>query len=122
MKSGLLTLFIVFSLFFVACSKKEVVKVDNVEEPETTTGSPVTTETTTPTGDVVAVKCTDTDASDIYTSGKVTIKYSDGSEKDFVDDCPAKSNVQVEYICQGNNVASKNTICTQICVAGLCLE
>lgn len=135
----LLTILMVLA---VACSETKVVSIDQ----QTTAQEPAKTETATqqpsqPTTPVVnqnetkaaveqntqayagatPVSCDDTDGNDVSTSGKTVVVYSDGAKQTFVDECPGQSNVQVEYICVGNQQKTKLTICDELCVAGLCI-
>ncbi len=126
MKRSTIAVLLVLSLLFVACAKTEVVKIDN-SQPENTTATAEQPVQAAP-GEVVPVKCAretagNSNASRKVTdsSGKVTVTYSDGTTKDFIDNCPGNSNIQVKYDCSGNDVVSQNTICSQLCVAGLCI-
>lgn len=138
MNKILFLVFAVLSIVLIACSKTEVVKIgeqpsanNNASSaaPSTTASQPTPSAPTqkvpvadTNTTGKIAVKCDDTDGEDTTISGRVTVTYNDGSKKDYIDECPGDGNVQTEYICSGNDVKTKNTICKQICVAGVCVE
>jgi hypothetical protein len=128
----LIAVLIIFSLLFVGCSKTAVVKIDGTKENKTEAPAPKPVnqtpepkqpvQTTNVTGKV-PVKCTDSDANDKFTSGRVTVTYSDGSKNDFIDECPVKNEVfQLEYVCDGNKEDSKINTCGSPCIAGLCLD
>ncbi len=135
-------IFLIAALFLVGCAKTAVVKIDEKAEKNETTAvmekKPAANESAAPTNQTAqpkvppqttditgktAVKCQDTDADDKFTSGRVTVTYSDGSKNDFIDECPAKNEVyQTEYVCVGNDVDSKLNTCKSPCVAGICIE
>lgn len=138
MKTKGFVLLIVLSLLLVACSKTTVVKLDQPAQPAETkitqetskTEKTEKTETSVqqpeqsiePTSGLTPVKCEDNDGEDIYSSGKVIVTYSDKSTKTFIDQCPVQNeNFQVEYVCAGNNVKIINSICDELCVAGVCI-
>ena len=137
MTTRLMAILLVFSLLLMACSKTEVVKLDaangapaNSVQTNTSSASSVSSEpaakepaATTSTEGKTAVKCTDTDGDDVFTSGRVTVTYNDGSKKDFIDECPVNNEVfQTEYSCAGNDVKHKTNICDMFCVAGVCFQ
>ena len=127
MKKGMIFALIVLSVFLIACSKTEVIKIgqNNTAPAKTQQLSANQTKipaATTNTTGKVAVGCDDTDDDDFTTSGRVTITYNDGSKKDYIDECPGNSNIVTEYICKGNDVSTKLNICKQLCVAGICIE
>ncbi|MEK6886372.1 MAG: hypothetical protein AABW88_00925 [Nanoarchaeota archaeon] len=120
---------LILSVFLIACSKTEVVKIEGTpsEEPSTpaTTTTPTANTTTTPiapsTGGATiptesgktAKKCDDTDLNDPDIIGRVRITYTDGSMKDYYDTCT--DIILTEYICEGKDVKSKNIICEKEC-------
>lgn len=122
MKGSLVLVLIALTLLLVACSKTEVVKLGEEAPVETVDDTPIEpADISEITGR--AVECTDSDGEDIYTSGRVTVKYDDGTKSDFIDECPVKNeNFLTEYLCDGNNVKPKNTICDKLCIAGVCLQ
>ncbi|MBS3115811.1 hypothetical protein J4482_04260 [Candidatus Woesearchaeota archaeon] len=122
---------LILSVFLVACSKTEVVKIDtgSAEEPstpKTTTEpnatTPSATEPIAPSTGGAAVaaeagktakKCDDLDLNDPETVGKVIVTYTDGTTKDYYDTCT--DIILTEYICEGKDVKSKNVICEKEC-------
>jgi len=137
MNKSLFLVLVVLSSILISCSKTEVVKIgeqpsasNNAPTATTPTEAPLISNSTTPkvpaadtnTTGKTAVKCDDTDGADTTVSGRVTVTYDDGSKKDYIDECPGNGNVQTEYVCVGNDVKSKNTICKQLCVAGVCID
>lgn len=126
MKRGLLLTFMV--VFLVGCTQTEIVTepievpVEDEESTEEVTEEPAAEDTgETMEAKKVATSCEDSDGNDINEGGKVTITYSDGTTEEFFDECPGDANFQTEYICDGNNLATQNTICDNTCVVGVCI-
>jgi hypothetical protein len=132
MKTPTVLTLLVILFLIAACAKTEVVKLDEkpTEQPTATPepsqpANQTSSEPTTTTTTKVATNCVDTDGNDIYSSGKVTVTYDDGSKQEFVDECPVKNEAfQTEYICVGKDAKPRTSICANgtPCVAGICLE
>lgn len=135
MKSALFVTLLALMLLAAACSKTEVIKLgeqasdaasaqgaDNTTQAQPASQAKAPLQTTNISGKT-AVKCTDTDADDLFTSGRVTVKYNDGSKQDFVDECPVQNEIFItEYTCVDNNVKPKTAMCDTFCVAGICFQ
>ena len=121
---------LILSVFLVACSKTEVVKIDTsgAETPAATTQAATTSAATTPSttiapstgGAPVATeegktvkKCDDTDLNDPETIGRVRATFTDGTTQDFYDICT--DIILTEYLCVGKEVKSNNAICEHEC-------
>ncbi len=118
-KRFLISLFFITSLFLVACAKTQVVKIDQqpsapapaANASPSDQGALVTVE-----GGKTATSCDDSDLDDPESVGRVRVQYDDGTSKDFYDDCPGDASILTEYLCKGNNVATRNVICKQACI------
>ena len=123
---------LILSIFLIACSKTEVVKIDSSEPVQSESANQTANNTNAPasgetaplapsTGGAaieqesgkIAKKCDDLDLNDPNTVGKVKVTYIDGSSKDYYDTC--NDIVLTEYICEGKDVKSKNVICKKEC-------
>lgn len=68
--------------------------------------------------------CSDTDGLDYYTKGKITWIYQQGTEKEtytYEDECESPTRIH-EYVCDGDNYASKEFACPYGCEDGACKE